>query len=49
MRIDITEIFCYVYDFARIRYTNSIIHNNDKSGPESRLNRSEVITMIIGY
>ena len=30
-------------------HTNSITQNNNKSSPESRLNRSEVITMIIGY
>ena len=31
------------------KHTNSITQNNNKSGPARRLNRSEVITMIIGY
>lgn len=51
MSIDFTEIFCYVDDFFQEldKQTNSITQNNNKSGPKSRLNRSEVITIIVGY
>ncbi|EER21461.1 hypothetical protein REIS_0609 [Rickettsia endosymbiont of Ixodes scapularis] len=49
--MDFTEIFCYVDDFFQEldKHTNSITNHNNKSGPKSRLNRSEVITIIIGY
>ncbi len=51
MIMDFTEIFCYVDDFFQEldKHTNSITNHNNKSGPKSRLNRSEVITIIIGY
>ena len=51
MRIDFIEIFCYVDDCLQEldKHTNSITQNNNKSGPKSRLHRSEVITIIIGY
>ncbi|EER22060.1 transposase, IS4 family protein [Rickettsia endosymbiont of Ixodes scapularis] len=49
--MNFTEIFCYVDDFFQEldKHTNSITNHNNKSGPKSRLNRSEVITIIIGY
>ena len=31
------------------KQTNPITQNNNKSGPKNRLNRSEIITIIIGY
>ncbi len=49
--MDFTEIFCYIDDFFQEldKNTNSITNHNNKSGPKSRLNRSEIITIIIGY
>ncbi|WP_156405171.1 hypothetical protein [Rickettsia rhipicephali] len=49
MSIDFIEIFCYVDLQELDKHTNSITQNNNKSGPKSRLHRSEVITIIIGY
>lgn len=51
MIMDFTEIFCYIDDFFQEldKNTNSITNHNNKSGPKSRLNRSEIITIIIGY
>ena len=51
MKIDFTEIFCHVDDFFKEldAKTNFITDNNNKPGCKSRLNRSEIITIIIGY
>ena len=51
MKIDFTEIFCHVDDFFKEldNKTNSITNKNNKPGCRSRLNRSEIITIIIGY
>ena len=50
MRINITEIFCYVDDFQESdKHRNSVTQNNDKSSHANGLNRSEVMTTIIGY
>ncbi|WP_419235123.1 hypothetical protein [Rickettsia endosymbiont of Nabis limbatus] len=45
--MDFTEIFCYVDDFFQEldKHTNSITNHNNKSGPKSRLNRSEVMSL----
>ena len=51
MKIDFTEIFCHVDDFFKEldAKTNFITDKNNKPGCKSRLNRSEIITIIIGY
>ena len=51
MKIDFTEIFCYVDDFLQEldSKTNFITDEQKKPGCKSRLNRSEIITIIIGY
>ena len=51
MKIDFTEIFCHVDNFFKEldAKTNFITDNNNKPGCKSRLNRSEIITIIIGY
>ena len=51
MKIDFTEIFCHVDDFFKELddKTNFITNKNNKPGCRSRLNRSEIITIIIGY
>ena len=51
MKIDFTEIFCHVDDFFREldAKTNFITDKNNKPGCKSRLNSSEIITIIIGY
>ena len=51
MKIDFTEIFCYVDDFLKEldTKTNFITNTNNKPGCKSRLNGSEIITIIIGY
>ena len=51
MKIDFTEIFCHVDNFFKELddKTNSITNKNNKPGCRSRLNRSEIITIIIGY
>ena len=51
MKIDFTEIFCHVDDFFKEldAKTNCITDKNNKPGCKSRLNRSAIITIIIGY
>ena len=51
MKMDFTEIFCYVDDFLKEldAKTNFITNENNKPGCKSRLNGSEIITIIIGY
>ena len=51
MQIDFIEIFCHVDDFFKELddKTNFITNKNNKPGCKTRLNRSEIITIIIGY
>ena len=51
MKIYFTEIFCHVDDFFKELddKTNSITNKNNKPEYKTRLNRSEIITIIIGY
>lgn len=48
---DFTEIFCFVDDFLKEYDKINIAINNCKSkpGPKGNLNRSEVITIILGH
>ena len=51
MKMDFTEIYCHVDDFLKEldNKTGLIANNNNKTGCQGRLNRSELITIIIGY
>jgi len=51
MKMDFTEIYCHVDDFLKEldNKTGLIANNNNKTGCQGRLNRSEIITIIIGY
>ena len=51
MQIDFIEIFCHVDDFFKELddKTNFITNKNNKPGCKTRLNSSEIITIIIGY
>ena len=50
MKMDFTEIYCHVDDFFKELDTKTGFTNNkNKTGCQSRLNRSEIITIIIGY
>ncbi len=51
MKIDFTELFCFVDDFFKFCKRKNISTNgcNSKPGPVPRLNKSEVITIILGY
>ena len=51
MKMDFTEIYCHVDDFFKELDTKTglITNNKNKTGCQSRLNRSEIITIIIGY
>ncbi len=51
MKMDFTEIYCHVDDFLKEldNRTGLIANNSNKTGCQSRLNRSEIITIIIGY
>ena len=50
MKIDFSEIFCHVDDCLKEldNKTNSITNKNNKPGCNSRLNRSEILTIVIG-
>ena len=51
MPIDFTEIYCHVDDFLKEldKKTGLITHHSNKTGCQSKLNRSEIISIIIGY
>ena len=51
MKIDFREIFCHFDDLFKglDAKTNFVTNKNNKPGCKSRLNRSEIIIMIIGY
>lgn len=48
MEMDFTEIYCHVDDFFKEldHKTGLITNNRSKTGYQSRLNRSEIITII---
>ena len=51
MRMDFTEIYCQVYDFLKEldKKPGLISSNRNKTGCQCRLNRSDIIAIIIGY
>ena len=51
MKMDFTEIYSHVDDFLKEldNKTGLIANNSNKTGCQSKLNRSEIITIIIGY
>ena len=51
MKMDFTEIYCHVDDFLKEldKKTGLITNNRNKTGCQHRLNRSEIIAIIIGY
>jgi hypothetical protein len=50
MKIDFIEIFCHVDDFLNeLDSKTNFIANGNKPGCKSKLNRSEILTIIIGY
>jgi len=50
MKIDFTEIYCHVDDFLKdLDNRTRFITGSSKPGCKSKLDRSEVITIIIGY
>lgn len=51
MRLDFTEIFCLVDDLFIEIDKNFLSINNckKKTGPKNKLNKSEILTIIIGY
>ena len=51
MKMDFTKIYCHVDDFLKEldNRTGLITNNSNKTGYQSRLSRSEIIAIIIGY
>jgi len=49
--MDFTEIYCHIDDFLKEldNRIGLIGNNSNKTGCQSMLNRSEIITIIIGY
>ncbi len=49
MRIDFTEIYCRVDDFLKdLDSKTGCITGSSKPGCKSRLDRSEILTIVIG-